>query len=156
MSLPIGLENMKTISHECMEDLESAMLERPQVECPIAHHFMPGIYVREMFVPAGSLILGHEHKHHHGCLLLKGTIRQFTVDGEPVKELSAPLIFTAPPGRKLGFAVTDVIFCNLFATEETDPAKIEEQVVIKSGTWSKKKIKEAIGNLIPSEEREQL
>lgn len=156
MNLPIRPDNPNTISYDRMEELESVMLERPQVECPITHHFMPGIYLREMFVPAGTLILGHEHKTHHGCLLLKGTIRQLSEDGEPVKELNAPLIFLAPPGRKLGFAVTDVIFCNLFATEETDPVRIEEQVVIKSPAWSKKKITEAMEKLIPHEEREKL
>ena len=107
MNSPIKLESTEVISSQRMEELESAMLERPQVECPITHHFLSGVYVREMFVPAGSLILGHEHKAHHGCLLLKGTIRQLSEDGEPVKELHAPLIFLAPPGRKLGFAVTD-------------------------------------------------
>ena len=34
-------------------DLEKEMLEMPQADCPVAHHFGPGIYIREVTLPAG-------------------------------------------------------------------------------------------------------
>lgn len=129
------------MSNLALIDLEQHLLEQPQVECPVTHRFMPGIYVREMFAPAGTMILGHEHKTEHMCLLLKGTLEILNENGT-TSELTAPMMFAAKPGRKCAIARTDVIFCNMHATEETDVIKIEDALIVKSETWlaNKKKI----------------
>ncbi len=115
-------------------ELEAAMLQMPQVSCPIVHTFMPGIYIREMHAPAGTLLLGHEHKKAHACLLLKGTLEVVNENGTTTL-LEAPMLFEGKPGRKKALAHTDVVFCNMHATEETDIAKLEEEFVTKSDIW---------------------
>ena len=47
----------------CIDDLEKKMLSQEQVECPVFHHFGPGVYMREAMFPAGSIGIGHKHKH---------------------------------------------------------------------------------------------
>ena len=32
--------------------LESAFLKEEQVDCPVTHHFGPGVYIREVLLPA--------------------------------------------------------------------------------------------------------
>ena len=128
------VERMPKDSRPIIEELEKRMLQQPQVECPINHVFLPGIYMREMHAPAGTLLLGHEHKTKHTCLLLKGCL-QFRNENGTSTVLEAPMIFEGKPGRKAALALTDVVFCNLHATEETDVAKIEEQLITKSETW---------------------
>lgn len=113
--------------------IEQAMLKAPQVECPITHHFGGGIYLREMFAPAGTLLLGHEHKGDHMCVLLKGSMRIFG-DGIPC-EITAPMIFMARAGRKFALTLEDTVFANIHPTEETDPAKCEELFVTKSDAY---------------------
>jgi hypothetical protein len=117
-----------------VEALEGALLAEEQVEIPVTHHFGPGIYIREISVPAGTLIIGHHHKGP--CLneLLKGSMRIIGADGE-AKTIEAPFMFTSPAGRKVGYALTDVIFRNLHATDETDLDRLEEQLIDKSETW---------------------
>lgn len=115
-----------------VDDTEARMLDMPQVECPVAHHFGPGIYIREVTIPEGTLVVGHAHKAAHLCILMAGTLRVLDGEGE-VRDLVAPFIFTAPPGRKVGYAVEgDVVFQNVFATEETDIDTLEEMLVEKS------------------------
>lgn len=115
---------------EKIERLEGAMLALPQVDCPIDHFFASGVYVRQMSAPAGTLIVGHEHRFEHVCILLKGSMTVATPEG--VKTVSAPLTFIAPPGRKVALVLEDIVFHNVHATDERDLDKIEEQIVIKS------------------------
>jgi hypothetical protein len=110
---------------------EIDLLALPQVDCNLVHHFGPGIYIREVTIPEGTLVLGHPHKAPHLCILMAGTLRVLDGEGE-VRDLVAPYIFTAPAGRKVGFAVEgDVVFQNIFATEETDIDRLEEMLVDK-------------------------
>jgi mannose-6-phosphate isomerase-like protein (cupin superfamily) len=56
---------------EEMEELIAYLLEFPQVEMPVRHHFAPGVYLREIFMPADTFVIGHLHKTEH-----LNTIRQ--------------------------------------------------------------------------------
>jgi hypothetical protein len=140
------------VSNLALQDLEQKLLAHPQVECPVTHHFGGGIYLREMFAPAGTLVLGHEHVGDHMCILLKGKMRILTPDGDAVKEIAAPLIFTASAGRKLAIALEDTVFINVFPTEETDPEKCEAIFVKKSEVWTEHQLKAASAKLIKGEE----
>lgn len=118
--------------NEVANTLEEETLALPQVECPLVHHFGPGIYLREVTIPEGTLVVGHSHRFSHLCILMSGTLRVLTGDGE-VKEWVAPAIFTSPTGRKVLLAVKGpAVFQNLFATEETDVERLEEMLVEKS------------------------
>ena len=114
------------------DTLEAEMLALPQVDCPQAHHFGPGIYMREVTIPEGTLVVGHAHRAPHMCILMAGTLRVIDGSGE-MREMTAPFIFTAPAGRKVGYAVKgDVVFQNIHATDETDLDKLEAMFVEKS------------------------
>lgn len=119
-----------------IERLEASMLALPQVECPVDHFFASGVYVRQMTAPAGTLIVGHEHRTEHVCILLKGSMMVATADG--VTTVSAPLTFIAKPGRKVAIVLEDIVFQNVHATEEHDLEKIEAQVIVKSDAWTER------------------
>jgi len=116
-----------------IERLEGAMLQHEQVECPLDHFFAQGVYVRQITVPADVLLVGHEHRFEHVCILLKGRMTIATPGG--VETISAPLTFVAKPGRKVFYTHEECVWQNIHATEERDLDKIEEQLVIKSETW---------------------
>ena len=117
-----------------IETLESAMLECPQVECPLDHFFAPGIYVRQITVPADVLLVGHEHRFEHVCVLLKGRLTIATPDG--VTTLAAPITFVAQPGRKVFYTHEESVWQNVHATNERDLEKVEDELVVKSETWA--------------------
>ena len=118
---------------EKIEQLEGAMLELPQVDCREEHFFAPGLYIRQITIPAGVLVVGHEHKTEHVNIMLKGRVTIATAEG--VATLVAPMTFIAPKGRKVAFALEETVWQNVHATEERDLSKIEEAFIEKSETW---------------------
>jgi hypothetical protein len=111
-----------------VETLLEEVLAMPQVECPENHYFGPGIYIKEVTLPAGSVIIGKPHKVAHMCVLLQGKMIIAKEDGSKV-ELVAPMTFVSPPGRKVAYILETVVFQNIFATEETDIEKLENMFV---------------------------
>ena len=59
-----------------VERLEAAFLQEQQVDCPVHHHFGPGVYVREVVLPTGSYIIGHRHNSPHLNIMLEGHITE--------------------------------------------------------------------------------
>lgn len=116
-----------------VEAIEKKFLSLPQVSCPVVHKFGPGIYMREVFLPKGSIVIGHHHNLEHINIFVKGKITFFK-DGEPV-DMVAPLSFVGKPGRKIAYIHEDTIWMNVWATNETDIEKLEAQFLTKSETW---------------------
>jgi quercetin dioxygenase-like cupin family protein len=110
-----------------VEELEAILQNLPPVELPLKHHFADGIYAREMFMPAGTVLTGAVHKTTHMCILSKGHVRVATDDG-PV-ELVAPATLIAYPGAKRAiYALEDSVWTNIHATTETNLDKLVEEL----------------------------
>jgi hypothetical protein len=117
-----------------IEQVESHLLDLPQVECPVVHHFGPGIYIREVTLPAGTLAIGHAQRFEHLNIMLAGAVAMVGDDGQ-TKVLRAPMIFVGKPGRKLGYVLETCIWQNVYATEERDIDKLESMFLDKSSAW---------------------
>lgn len=102
----------------------SESLKHEQAPLPVIHRFGPGIYIRECFIPKGTLIVGHVHKHDHMNIMLQGKMIFFKEDGSKT-QVEAPLCFVSPPGRKSALALEDTVWQNIYATNETDIATLE-------------------------------
>lgn len=87
---------MQTLDIPPIKTLGEEMLSLPQVECPLEHFFAPGIYIREIFMPAGTMVIGQVHKTEHFNVILEGRVR-VVIDGE-VHELKAPCTFVSKAG----------------------------------------------------------
>ena len=125
---------LATITEQKVQTLEAAFLEQPQVDCPVVHRFGPGIYIREVFIPAGTLSIGHRQTTTHLNVMLKGRVIMIGEDGSKV-EVVAPTTFVAEPGRKIGYILEDMVWQNIYATTETDVEKLEAMFLDKSQTW---------------------
>lgn len=118
--------------------LDQSLLERidnlPKVQCPIAHFFAPGIYLREMQIPKGTIAVGHYHKTKHFCTLVQG-VAVFIKEDKTPEMLTGPLTFMAEPGHKIVFAATDIIVHNIHPNPDniTDQDKLEEIFIEKTG-----------------------
>lgn len=119
---------------EQVSQLEQHMLALPQAECPVVHHFGPGIYVREVTLPAGTLAIGHAQRFEHLNIMLTGAVAILKDDGT-TEVLRAPMIFVGKPGRKVGFVIETCVWQNVYATEERDIDKLEAMFLDKSETW---------------------
>lgn len=129
--------------HEGIEQVEAAMLNLPQADCPLVHRFAPGLYIRELTVPAGVFVVAHKQRTRHLNIVLSGKFIMEGLDGN-LQEMNAPLFFVAEPGRKTGYALTTVVWQNIYATDETDIDKLEEMLLDKSETWTEYQAQEAV------------
>lgn len=124
----------KKITEKKLQLVEKKMLELDQVECNVVHRFSPGIYIREVTVPAGTFAIGHHQNFEHTNIFLKGRVTVLQEDGT-TSELVAPMIFTGKPGRKIGYIHEDMVWLNVYATDETDIETLESIFLTKSDSW---------------------
>lgn len=100
----------------------------PSDSCPVKHVFAPGMYAREMTIPKGVLLIGKIHRGSHINVVSKGSIRVLTEQG--TKVITAPCSFVSEGGTKrVGIALEDTVWTTFHATNSTDLAKIEKEVI---------------------------
>lgn len=105
-----------------VERLEQEMRALPQVECPVRNLFAPGVYAREMTVPAGITATGAVHRTEH-MTMIDGHCWLTTDDG--VKEFKGHCVIVSKPGTKRAIhAVTETIVTTIHPTDETDEEKL--------------------------------
>ncbi|MGO4763812.1 SET domain-containing protein-lysine N-methyltransferase [Cupriavidus sp. 2KB_3] len=133
---------------EKVDVLEREFLKMPQVDCPVVHRFGPCIYIREVTVPAGSLAIGHRQKTRHLNIFLRGRVSVINDDGSHT-ELVAPMTFVGEPGRKIGYVHEDMVWQNVYATDETNIEKLEAMFLDKSDVWHEDQARRNAALLLP-------
>ena len=110
------------------------MVKMPQADLQTEHYFSEsGMYCRKVFRPAGTLIVGKVHKHHHLFLCAMGEIIAWTENG--MKRLQAGDVVESKPGTKrVTLAVSDAIGITIHRTEKTDFDEIEAELVEPDNT----------------------
>ena len=107
--------------------LEEQLLRLPQAEIEYIHRFTPGLYTREMVVPAGVIMTGAIHKTQHISIFLEG--RMVVPCEGSSKEIVAPIVEIANPGvKRVGVALEDVRWLTVHPTDETDIEVLEDML----------------------------
>jgi hypothetical protein len=129
----LDVSKPKTVSllEQQIGNLYVTAKEYPQIQCEEKHHFGPNIYIKEVTMPAGSLIIGKHHRFEHMCNMMSGRMIVVDSDGNRA-ELIAPMTFMAKPGRKIAYIIETVVFQNIYSTSETDIKKLENMLVDNS------------------------
>lgn len=118
---------------ENIKEIVSILEQCEQPEMPVEHRLSPGIYCREIFMPAlpggGTYVVGHIHKTKHQNIVLTG--RAFvTIDGVQL-EIVAPFIFESAAGaQKLLHVVEDMRWITVHANPDniTDIPTLENMI----------------------------
>ncbi len=133
----------KEIQVQDFKDLGDLMMEEKNVRVDIptkdSLNIETGTYTREIFIPAGTMLLGYKHNTSclnimtKGSLLVKGSFEEnSTMLVVPENE---SLTFWSPKGtQKIGYAIEDTIFINVFTNVKSKTVKeaLEELIVIDS------------------------
>lgn len=111
------------------------MQEMPEHQITVEprHYHAGGVYAREVFLPAGTLVTGKIHRTEHMTILSMGRVRVFTDTEEA--ELVAPATFVSQPGTKRAVLVLeDAVWTTIHAnpTRETDLDKLEAVLIAPS------------------------
>jgi hypothetical protein len=127
--------------------LEAAMREQPQAEFSLKHTFTEGVYCREIFIPAGSCIVGKIHRHAHINFISKGHVTVLTKDG--LKELRGPCTMVSNAGTKRAlYAHEDTIWTTIHANpdNETDLGRLEDLIIAPNYAALEKETLDVIGH----------
>lgn len=120
------INNLHLSIPEKISLLEEKMKQLPQLELPVKHYFADGLYVRELLIPAGTLLTGRKHRNESICFVSCGEIDVVNDAGE-ARKIVAPYTFVSRPGKKVGFAIKNTIFTSIHAnpTNERDIEAVE-------------------------------
>lgn len=55
-------------------ELQMELSKHPQKECPLVHIFSPGLYIREIHMPADTVIVSEKHLTTHRFFVIKGKV----------------------------------------------------------------------------------
>ena len=130
----VVIQGANPVTRNQVMNLECALRDLPgQIDpddCTF-HHFADGVYLRELFMSAGSVVVGKIHRTKHLTIICSGTVRITTDDG--VEEITGPAVFASEAGAKKAIlAVTDSTLMNPHPTMETDLAEIEKAFIAPS------------------------
>lgn len=76
-----------------LDSLAERLKQYQEVELPPVHRFSEGVYIRELEIPAGCVVVGCTHKHEHQVMLIEGACRINTDNG--MEDIVAPHIWTS-------------------------------------------------------------
>ena len=97
---------------------------------PIKHTFADGVYIRQMDMIKGSVVVGAIHKHLHAWFLLTGHVTVATED--TTEDYIAPCYVVSTPGvKRVILANEDSIFVNVHKNPSNtkDIDKLEKEIV---------------------------
>lgn len=112
-----------------LDVIEATMADMPQAACPVEHRFTPGLYIREITMPAGTLVTSMVHKKRHPFVISKGKVRV-------ISETEGAVVYTAPhtgitePGtRRLLHVMEETVWTTFHVTELVDVEEIAKEMV---------------------------
>lgn len=127
------------MTKDVVQALTKTVLELPQADCPVAHYFGPGTYIRQVTFPAGIFAIGHKQRYAQMNIFVSGRIAMAQPDGS-LKEIVAPMIFNGTAGQKMGIILETATWLNVYPNpdDERDIDVLEAKWLDKSGIWEHK------------------
>lgn len=122
---PIARNKIMAIQHACQAMPDGVRMDESP---PLKHWLAPGIYAREIHLPAGTVVVGKIHRHRHFNIISKGKITCYTEFGLETHE--APASFISEPGTKrVVYTAEDAIWTTIHPNpdDETDIPTLEER-----------------------------
>jgi hypothetical protein len=97
---------------------------------PVKHHFTPGLYCREIFMPAGAVLTSMIHNTEHPFVVSQGRCSVYNEGTGETMEIVAPHFgITLPGTRRLLFIHEDTIWTTFHVTHLKDVAEIEKAIL---------------------------
>lgn len=113
------------------------MSKLPQVEMPLKHFFAPGVYIREITMPADTYVIGKIHKTEHFNIIQKGRVALVNEDGSHTI-LQGPVTFVSKAGvQKAMFIHEETVWSTVHLTEERDMEALEAEIIEADPSYPK-------------------
>ena len=111
-----------------VQALQDVISKMPQYEPETKHTFHAGMYCREVWRPAGVIVVGKIHKKEHFYLIVSGTVAITTDEG--VKSVTGPHLLCSKPGTKRAvYAETDALCMTFHVVDAKTIEDAEHELV---------------------------
>jgi quercetin dioxygenase-like cupin family protein len=111
-----------------VNELKSVVHDLPQQPMHTEHFFLDGMYVRQIFIPVGTVFVGGKQKKSHFFMTLKGSA-QVTLD-DNIVTFRAGMVFKCEPGvQRAGVTLEDTVFVAVYRTDHTDLQALKDELV---------------------------
>jgi quercetin dioxygenase-like cupin family protein len=99
-------------------------------EIPIKHLFADQIYIRQMEMKQGQIVVGAIHNHLHAWFLMKGRVL-INNNGEKIEHIAPCYTLSQPGSKRFIYALEDSIFVNVHKNPSNtkDIEKLEKEIV---------------------------
>jgi quercetin dioxygenase-like cupin family protein len=94
----------------------------------VEHHFSHGMYAKRMTLKEGFVIGTHKHNFTHMSILAKGTARVEAGGESKIYEAGDCIEIAANVEHRI-FALEDIVWFCIHATDVTDPELIDETLI---------------------------
>ena len=99
----------------------------------VKHHYATGVYGRELFIPAGQVIVSKIHRGKTFNIITKGVISVISEMG--YHTYTAPHTFVSDPfTKRVVISHEDVIWVTAHGTDKQDLDEIENEIIAKDFT----------------------
>ena len=133
-----NIHTQRGLLWESIEDLHKAITgvegcvehhtEAMQAVCPVTHHLENGLYTREIFMPAGQLVISFIHKQNHPSFFMEGDMSLLMDTGE-VKRVKAPMtVHTEVGTQRVAYIHEDTRWVCVYRTDAETVEEAEKEV----------------------------
>ena len=105
-------ETVTSLERQMLDSDNPLVVKGNSDSFPLTHSFSDGVYIREMSMLEGGIVIGKIHNRSHTWFLMKGKLKIAHEDG--VVTYSAPTYVNASSGAKrVIIALEDSVFVNV-------------------------------------------
>ena len=121
----------EVVKHINIDAIEKIIADNNNpIELPLVHRFTDGIYVREIFMPKGTLLTSKIHKTRHQFMVLKGEVSVLDEQGNEVRITAPHFGITEIGTRRVLFIHEDCIWATVHANPNTEnEVEIEARII---------------------------
>ena len=126
-------EKIEKLENELLNNNNPNIVKGNTKHFPLKHSFSEGVYIREMLMKKGGVVIGKLHKYSHTWFLMQGELTVATDEG--TNEYIAPCYVNAPAGAKrVIYAIEDSVFINVHPNPKniTDIQQLENMLTCTS------------------------
>lgn len=132
--MPNKMSELQKDTNDAIDQLEIALVENGvPIDCPLTHKFIGGMYVREIYMPAGvdgveNIITSLVHNTHHPFFLMRGKVAVYSDNyGEQI--LEAPYCGqTSPNTRRVLRIIQDAVWITVHRTDIVPASESKEDI----------------------------
>jgi hypothetical protein len=125
-----------TVECAAFDGVEAALAKEVQLDLPVTHRFTPGLYIREIFMPASippieTVVTSRIHLTEHPFVISKGKLRVWHEETGWVLIEAHYTGITKAGTRRILVIIEDTIWTTFHVTNETDPDRILDQITLE-------------------------